>query len=135
MLEGDQMMNEMRKQLAKRRKSQAGMTLMEIMIVLVIVGMLATGIGVAVMPMLERARLRDTAKAVQVVKSAVNMYKLDNPRGCPDVNELVRSKYLDGSKSAADAWGNEFVVQCERGEIIVTSPGPDGQPGTEDDIR
>ncbi|NLY92938.1 MAG: prepilin-type N-terminal cleavage/methylation domain-containing protein [Myxococcales bacterium] len=128
-------MNQMRKRMMRRAKRQAGMTLMEIMIVLVIVGMLATGIGVAVMPMLERARVRDTAKAVQVVKSAVNMYRLDNPRACPDVNELIRSKYLDGSKSAVDAWGNDFIIQCERGEIIVVSPGPDGQTGTEDDIR
>jgi general secretion pathway protein G len=128
-------MNEMRNRMARRRRRQAGMTLMEIMIVLVIVGMLATGIGVAVMPMLERAQVRDTAKSVQVVKSAVNMYRLDNPRACPDVNELVRAKYLDGSKSSADAWGNDFVIQCERGEIIVVSPGPDGQLGSEDDIR
>lgn len=129
------MTNDMRKQLAKRRARRAGMTLMEIMIVLVIVGMLATGVGVALMPQLEKAREKDTAKAVQVVKSAVNMYKLDNPRGCPDMAELVRAKYIDGSKSSVDAWGNEFVIQCERGEVNVVSPGPDGQPGTEDDIR
>jgi general secretion pathway protein G len=128
-------MNEMRKQMARRRRPQAGMTLMEIMIVLVIVGMLATGVGVALMPQLEKAREKEAAKAVQVVKSAVNMSRLDNPRACPDVNELVRTKYLDGSKSSVDPWGNEFVIQCERGEVIVISPGADGQLGTEDDVR
>ena len=128
-------MNEMKKRLSRRARRQAGMTLMEIMIVLVIVGMLATGVGVALMPQLEKARQKDAAKSVQVVKSAVNMYKLDNPRACPDIAELVRERYLDGSKSSVDPWGNDFVIQCERGDVIVISPGPDGQPGTEDDVR
>jgi general secretion pathway protein G len=128
-------MNEMRRQLARRRRRQAGMTLMEIMIVLVIVGMLATGIGVAVMPMLEKARERETRRGIESVRTAVNMYRLDSPRSCPSIDELVRSKTLDSNKGTVDGWGNSFTIQCERGDVIVISPGADGQLGTEDDIR
>jgi general secretion pathway protein G len=128
-------MNEMRKQLARRRRRQAGMTLMEIMIVLVIVGMLATGIGVAVMPMLEKAREKETRRGIESVRTAVNMYRLDSPRACPSMDELLRSKNLDSNKGTVDGWGNSFTIQCERGDVIVISPGADGQLGTEDDIR
>lgn len=119
----------------KRAMRQAGMTLMEIMIVLVIVGMLATGIGVALMPQLEKAREKDTRKALEVVRTAVQMYRLDQPRACPSMDELVRSRTIDSQKSTVDAWGNDFVIQCDRNGVTVTSPGADGQLGTEDDVR
>ena len=121
--------------LRRALKRRAGMTLMEIMIVLVLVGMLATGIGVALMPQLERGRVRDTEKSVQIVRSAVQMYRLDSPRACPDMRTLVGEGFIDSSKSSGDAWGNEFVIQCDRNEVSVVSPGADGQLGTEDDIR
>jgi len=121
--------------LRRAHRRRAGMTLMEIMIVLVLVGMLATGIGVALMPQLERGRVRDTEKSVQIVRSAVQMYRLDSPRACPDMRTLVNEGFVDSSKSTVDAWGNEFVIQCDRNEVSVISPGADGQLGTEDDIR
>ena len=112
-----------------------GFTLLELLVVIVILGILATYVGTKIMGRPDEARQTQARVQIQALENALNMYRLDNPRACPDVNELIRSKYLDGSKSAVDAWGNDFIIQCERGEIIVVSPGPDGQTGTEDDIR
>ena len=42
--------------------------------------------------------------------------------------------YLDGSKRAVDPWDNEYRIECQGTEILVTSAGPDEQFDTEDDI-
>src|SRR5690554_578706 len=116
--------------LRRAQRRRAGMTLMEIMIVLVLVGMLATGIGVALMPQLERGRIRDTEKSVQIVRITVGMYRLDNTRACPDRRALDNEGFVDSIKSTVNAWGNECVIQCERNEVVVISPGGVGHLGT-----
>lgn len=111
------------------------MTLIEIMIVVGIIAMIAGGVAVAVVPALERARVKTTRSDAQALKSAITMYVADNPRGCPSVDDLVAGRYLDGSKRTTDAWDGEFQITCEQGDIIVTSAGADAQFGTDDDIQ
>jgi len=120
-------------QLARRRRRE-GFTLVEIMIVITILAMMVTGVAVAVLPQLGKARIKSTKADAQALRSAVMLYVADNPRGCPTVEDLVSEKYLDGSKRTADAWDTEFQVTCEAGDIGVVSAGPDLQFNTEDDI-
>lgn len=86
-------------------------------------------------PGLDQARVRDATKGVQVVKSAVNMYRLDNPGACPSADVLVEGKYLRGPRDSVDPWGNEWSIECAGGGVQVASPGPDGAIGTADDVR
>jgi general secretion pathway protein G len=111
------------------------MTLIEIMIVITIFAMIAGGVAVALLPQLERARIKTTKADAQALRSAVMLYVADNPRGCPTVEELVSERYLDGSKRTTDAWDTEFQINCEDGDIAVVSAGEDLQFDTEDDIR
>lgn len=120
-------------QLARRRRRE-GFTLVEIMIVITILAMMVTGVAVAVLPQLGKARIKSTKADAQALRSAVMLYVADNPRGCPTVEDLVSEKYLDGSKRTTDAWDTEFQVTCEAGDIGVVSAGPDLQFNTEDDI-
>ena len=122
------------RQMVARRRQQ-GMTIVEIMIVLVIVGMVASGAAVAAYSSYERAQAKTTKTDAQAVRSAVTMFVVDNRRTCPKVEDLINGKYLDASKSSTDAWGQDFQIECEGGEITVTSAGSDGQFGTEDDIQ
>ncbi len=57
-----------------------------------------------------------------------------NPdRRCPDhLAELER--YLSEGP-LTDAWGTSLVYQCDGVRFDVTSAGPDGEPGSADDIR
>ncbi len=116
-----------------RRKRRQGMTLIEIMIVITIFAMIAGGVAVALLPQLEKARIKSTKTDAQALRSAVMLYVADNPRECPTVEELVTERYLDGSKRTTDAWDTEFQVTCED-DIGVISAGPDLQFNTEDDI-
>ena len=117
-----------------RHAQQEGMTLIEIMIVITIFAMIAGGVAVALLPQLEKARIKSTKADAQALRSAVIMYVADNPRACPTVEDLVNDRYLDGSKRTADAWDTDFLVSCEDGDIAVISAGPDLEFNTEDDI-
>ena len=126
--------NRRRQQRLARRPGREGFTLIEIMIVITILAMMVTGVAVAVLPQLGRARIKSTKADAQALRSAVMLYVADNPRGCPTVEDLVSEKYLDGFKRTTDAWDTEFQVTCEDGDIGVVSAGPDLQFNTEDDI-
>lgn len=119
---------------ARRRRAE-GMTLIEIMIVITIFAMIAGGVAVALLPQLEKARIKTTKTDAQALRSAVMLYIADNPRGCPTVEDLVAERYLDSSRRTADAWDVPFQIACEDGEIAVLSAGPDLEFNTEDDIQ
>lgn len=121
---------------AARRSRRAGMTLVEIMIVVIIMALIATAVGVAVLPQMKRARVEQTRSDAQQVQSAAVLY-LGQEAGadCPAVSDLVEAGVLDRSRRTTDAWDHEFSIECEGDDVYVSSAGPDGQPGTEDDIR
>ena len=117
-----------------RRRRQEGFTLIEIMIVITIFAMKAGGVAVALLPQLEKARIKTTGTDAQGLRSAVMLYVADNPRGCPTVEDLVSERYLDATRRTTDAWDTPFQISCEDGDISVVSAGPDLQFNTEDDI-
>lgn len=112
------------------------MTLIEIMIVVIIMALIATAVGVAVLPRLEKARIDSTRTDAQAIRSAVIMFLGENPGGgCPSMEDLLEGGYIDRSKRSTDAWDNDFNLECSGDEVIVISAGPDGQMGTEDDVQ
>lgn len=120
----------------RRMRSAEGMTLVEIMIVVIIMALIATAVGVAVLPRLEKARIDSTETSAQQIRSAVTMYLAENPAGgCPNVDDLVQGGFLDEDKSLTDAWDQDFDIECQGTRVSVVSAGPDKQFGTEDDIQ
>jgi general secretion pathway protein G len=109
---------------------QAGMTLTEIMVVVIIMALIATGVALAVLPRLKDAKIKATRSDVQVVQSAVTLWMAEN-NGCPTIDQLP----LSHGARTKDAWDKDFVINCEGEEPSVASAGPDGEMGTEDDIH
>lgn len=110
--------------------AQRGVTLIEIMIVVIIMAMIATGVAVAVIPAMERSRIKTARSDVAAIRSAVQMYLADHPSGCPTVEDLKSSRYVDKGKRTQDPWERDFVIQCVEGDDPeVFSLGPDGQEG------
>jgi len=120
----------------RRGAMSPGMTLVEIMIVVIIMALIATGVAFAVIPMLGEARSTQTGTDMRVIQGAVTLYMVHHGN-CPgSVADLVEDGRLSRSARTTDAWNNEFQIICEgEAEPIVVSGGPDGQLGTEDDIR
>lgn len=131
-----------------RRRRQAGFTLIEIIVVVIIVGLLASLVGVAVFGRLADAR-RDAARTqIKSLQAALDLYRLD----CftyPDSNTGLRAltgdapgnckNYKKGGYLAArsipkDPWQNDYVYQSPGpgGEpYVIISYGSDGQAGGE----
>ena len=121
-----------------RGRLARGMTLVEIMVVVAIIGMLMGTVGVYAYGRLEKARVSDTKMVIHSVEQALVHYQTDNTDGCPkSLGDLVSQKYM--AKEPKDAWGQSLMFVCPGqhnpdGADIV-SKGKDQQEGTQDDIK
>ena len=124
-------------------RSQRGMTLLEIMIVLAI---LALVMGLVVGPRVMRmfSKSKDDIAALTVKKYAYEAFgewsQAHPDKACPDKLEDL-TQYMD-SKDVKDPWGNPYKMFCgqnmpagAKGGIAVMSIGEDAKDGTEDDIK
>lgn len=114
----------------KKQRVPRGMTLVEIMVVIAILGMIAAAISVAVIPKLNEAK-QDTARLdIKTIESAMKLYytkKGSYPDTGTGLRALVDTQNLD--KMPKDPWGREYVYVNEGGKPIITSYGGDGAPG------
>ena len=123
-------------QRARRRAyRQRGMTLIEVMIVMVIMALMAAGAGFMILPNLKKARVKQTATDAKTIASAAEMFMAENSGECPTVAQLIEQKILSDKLNTKDAWDNEYQIECDEDGPVVRSAGPDGQFGTEDDIE
>jgi general secretion pathway protein G len=120
------------------RAAERGMTLIEIMVVVAIIGLVMGGVGVVAFNQFKKAQVKEAQSEIRNLKHAIQMWAVDNTgESCPKtLQELYSQKYLN--KAPKDPWGQEFQYACpgsgEDGFDIV-SKGPDKAAGTEDDIK
>ena len=126
----------------KKRRAPKGMSLLEIMVVITLIGLVAAAVSVAVMGQLEQGEI-DTARnqSFEIGKS-VELYKLQNgsypttAQGLQALTSPPRGKPLM-ERIPKDPWGEEYIYvipgQKNPSKFDVRSKGPDRQEGTEDD--
>ncbi|MEX5428093.1 type II secretion system major pseudopilin GspG [Klebsiella michiganensis] len=133
-----------------RRQSQRGFTLLEIMVVIVIMGILASLVVPNLMGNKDKADRQKVVSDIVALESALDMYKLDNSRyptteqglqaliTKPSVPPEARYYPQDGyiRRLPQDPWGGDYqlVSPGQHGQIDIFSSGQDGVPGTDDDI-
>lgn len=118
-----------------------GFTLVEVMVVIVILGILATIVGRNVIGASDSARIDTTKMQVLELKKVIEQYYVSNARMPEDWNALIEKdstgkSYLDASEPPVDPWGNEYRLQRgdRANQMVIVSLGPDRQEGTDDDI-
>ncbi len=124
---------------------QSGFTLIEIMVVVVIIGILASVVVPRIMDNPDKARVAKAKNDIQALGSALDIYRLDNyvypttdqglealvnlPTSAPEPANWKQGGYI--KKLRKDPWGNEYFYlnPGEHGEIDIYSLGADGSPG------
>ncbi|HVO21585.1 MAG TPA: type II secretion system major pseudopilin GspG [Anaeromyxobacter sp.] len=129
----------------RRRAGERGMTLIEIMVVLVILGMIAAAVAVNVVGRQKDAQIKQAKTDVQNISSqgvdAFHVMRGRYPTTEEGLQILVKEGFLKPNNAEGtlrDPWGHDYVYLCP-GQLHpdaydVKSNGPDGQPGTPDDI-
>lgn len=117
------------------RIAARGMSLLEIMIVIAIMSLIATGVGFAIVPRWQKAQV-DTAttNARAIRNAAISWRATSGDDSCPTVSQLVADKMIDSASKTEDPWGSPYKIICTEDDITVTSSGPDKKDGTKDDI-
>jgi len=130
-------------------RRQHGFTLIEIMAVVIIMGLLAGIVGVAIFGQLDTARVNTTRTQMKQLEAALSFYQMDNGRfpstdqglralvEQPTVGQGARNYrpggYLQGGQVPTDAWGNEYLYEFPGSNnpqgFDLWSLGADGQPG------
>ncbi len=114
-----------------RRRSR-GMTLIEIMVVITILGLIAAAVGVAVIPQLEQARRDRASLDIKNIQGAMKLYytkKGKYPDTASGLQALVETQALE--QMPKDPWNNDYVYINEGGKPVIISYGADGTAGGE----
>lgn len=121
-----------------RRNGEAGMTLIEILIVITILGVVMTLVGSRVYKQFAQAKAKTTKLAMHQMAQAITEYQLDHNK-IPSASEGLSALAPDYMETVPnDGWGNAFhyEVPGQNGKPFdIVSDGPDGSAGTGDDIR
>ena len=131
-------MNNQEKRTAREVLRQ-GFTLIEILVVVAIIGMLGAVAVPAYMNYLADARIATTRSLIANVDVAVKSYNMKHGGKYPDSLEALTQETDDEEAllqgDYVDPWGQELKYEKQgKKRPKITSFGPDGEEGTEDDI-
>ena len=138
-------MTETKREIAEARRKRAGFTLVELMVVIVIIGLLATVVAINVLPSQDKAMVGKARADISVLEQAIETYRLDNLVFPDDLQALVSApaglarpeRYRQGGyvrRLPEDPWGNPYQYRrpsAHGGQFDVYSLGADGREGGE----
>jgi general secretion pathway protein G len=131
-----------------KTKNNAGFSLVEILVVLVIMGLLISVVAPTVLNRADEARVGKVLADFKNIETALKIYRLDNfayPTTEQGLEALVEASTLDPEprnfkeggyleEVPLDPWGRPYlyVSPGEHGDVDIYSLGADGLTGGED---
>ncbi len=131
-------------------KRRTGFTLIEIMVVVLIIGLLATIVAVNVLPRKEEANRVKARADIKSLETALKLYYLDNhmyPTTDQGLKALIEKPatgkipccwkeggYVEGGHIPKDPWDNDYVYISPApngADYVIISYAADGKPGGE----
>lgn len=121
-----------------RKPRPNGFTLVELMVVLVIIGLLATVVLINVLPAQDRAMETKARADIATIGQAMELYRLDNMRYPPSLEVLAQPRAGGGGAYIRslpnDPWGRPYQMATpgeNSAPFDIVSLGADGAPGGE----
>jgi len=128
---------------SRSRRSEAGFTLVEILVVITIIGLIMSLVGPRVLSYLSDSKVKTARIQIQGFSAALDLYYLDNGRyptsteglGAltqrPDGAASWNGPYLNGNSVPKDPWGRPYVYKFpgQQGAYDIVSLGPEGREG------
>ncbi|MDD1783583.1 type II secretion system major pseudopilin GspG [Enterovibrio sp. ZSDZ35] len=129
------------------QRRQQGFTLLEIMVVIVILGVLASFVAPNLLGNVDKADQQKAVTDISTLEGAMDMYRLDNsvypttdqgldalvnkPNSSPEPRNYRQDGYV--KRLPQDPWGNDYqyLNPGEHGTIDIFTLGADGQEGGE----
>lgn len=128
--------------LGQRRRRKQGFSLAEMMVVIVIIGLLATLVVPNVLQRLQSAFKGKVKADITAIESSLKEYAINNGGKYPDSLEALVTPdengytYLDRKSVPLDPWKNEYMYEPPSSgnpDPRVFTYGKDGAPGGEGD--
>lgn len=117
--------------------AEAGFSLVELLVVVGIIGLIASIAAPEVLRYLGSAKADTTRTQMRNVESALELYYIDNAR-YPTTQEglgvlTAKRAYLRNASAVTDGWGRAFIYESpvEGRPFALRSLGSDGRPGGE----
>jgi len=120
------------------RAARAGFTLVELLLVVAILGVLATVAIMNTQGLMGDAQAKATRSSIATIESAARVYEIRTGKFPDSIDALLQpmgdKPALLDEKARNDTWGTPFQVRRNGSNVEIRSAGPDGQMNTSDDI-
>ena len=121
---------------SRTRRRERGMTLIEILVVITILGLIAAAVAVNVVGQLGEAKVKQAKTDLHTLENCLDLFKIDKGR-YPTTEEGLQAVVAAGKckPRLKDPWGRDYVYlspgQLHPESFDLKSYGADGQPGGE----
>ena len=118
--------------------SQRGMTLVEIMVVIAILGTLMAVVAFGVTARIDDANVATTEIQMRNIENGLKLYAAKHKGKYPSTSDGLEAagKYIGDGKVPQDAWGNDFLYYSPGthgdNDYEIVSLGKDGSEGGDD---
>lgn len=122
----------------KRNSNKAGFTLVELLLVVTILGVLASVVVVNLSGTADDSRIQAARQDIAAIEKAVGIYELRTSKFPSSIEDLTQSiggkPPLINPSQVNDKWGTKYSLKKDDYGVEIRSAGPDMQFNTADDL-